>query len=238
MLFWYTISKPLLIDWIDGGNTVKKFLLALGALFFGISPAFPATTSLNTTVPASGTAFSFCSTVSSTPPYWPCVQLYDGTNFGVVNPNGTTTEAGSQPVTTPTTTRPLDACFYQTRVTIPISTTAASTTLVSAAASDRVYICGGMIKNGAAVNIGIIEGGGATCGGGSGGGSTAALAGAITPAVGTAGIPLGPIGDGFLLGDGSGSSTIRMLTPNDSLCLVQSGTVLLSGWISYVQTPF
>ena len=150
---------------------------------------------------------------------------------------GTTTEAGSIPTTSPTTTRPADACYYQTRTTIGFSTIAASFTLVPAATSNRVYVCDGMIKNGAAVNIGIIEGGGAACGGGSGGGSTALLAGAITPALGTAGIPLGALGDGFSL-HGGGWASIRMLTPNDSLCLVQSGTVLLSGWLSYVSTPF
>jgi hypothetical protein len=214
---------------------VKRFIFAIAALLFVGTGAFASTVQFNVTVPGSGTPFDFDSDGTNN---WPLVRLWDGTTKMAINPNGTTTEAGSQPVTTPTTTRPLDACYYQTRVTIPISTTAASTTLVTAAASDRVYVCGGMIKNSAAVNIGIIEGGGATCGGGSGGGSTAALAGAITPAIGTAGIPLGGIGDGFLLGDGSGSATIRMLTPNDSLCLVQSGSVLLSGWLSYVQTPF
>ena len=218
---------------------MRKFLLGSTAWLLGISSAFPqAISSLNTTVPGSGTALSFCSAVANTPPFWPCVQLRDGAgNLMSVVPLGTSPEAGSIPVTSPTTTRPLDACYYQTRTVVPISTTAASTTLVSASASNRVYICAGVIKNSAAVNIGIIEGGGASCGGGSGGGPTAALVGAITPAIGTAGVPMGAIGDGFIIGTG-GMSAIRMFTPNDSLCLVQSGTVLLGGWISVVITPF
>jgi hypothetical protein len=216
---------------------MKKLLLASTALLLGMTPAFPqATTTLQGTV-GSGPTFNFDSPVINTPPYTPLVRLWDETTKMIINPNGTTTEAGSQPVTTPTTTRPLDACYYQTRTPVPISTVAATTQLVAASASNRVYVCSGVIKNSAAVNIGIIEGGGATCGGGSGGGPTTALAGAITPAIGTAGIPLGAIGDGLIIGTG-GMSSIRMITPNDSLCLVQSGTVLLGGWISVVVTPF
>jgi hypothetical protein len=219
---------------------MRKFALAFVALLLGISGALAQSTStFNVTVPGVGTGFNFdCAGGVGTAPCWPLVRLWDGTTKMTITPLGTTTEALSLPTTSPTTTRPADACYYQTRTTIPISTTAASTTLVLAATLSRVYVCSGLIKNGAAVNIGIIEGGGSTCAGGGGGGSTAALAGAITPAIGTAGIPLGAIGDGFVIGDGSGQSAIRMATPNDSLCLVQSGTVLLSGWLTYVQTQF
>jgi hypothetical protein len=236
-MFWAVLSKPLSIDRIA---SMRKFLLALTALFLGMSPALSqgVTSTFPMTVPGSGTNMNFnCATTLNTPPCWFLMQPWDGTTKMTILPPGTTTEAGSFPTTSPTTTRPLDACYYQTRTPVPISTTAATTQLVAASASNRVYVCAGLIKNSAAVNIGIIEGGGATCAGGSGGGPTTALAGAITPAIGTAGIPLGAIGDGFIIGTG-GMSGIRMITPNDSLCLVQSGTVLLGGWISVVITPF
>jgi hypothetical protein len=205
-----------------------RLLLALAALLFWASGAF-AQTQLNVTVPGSGTGFDFDSATVSTPPYWPLVRLWDGTNKMVVNPNGQATLSGGQPVTLPAVQVTADLCTLLRKTTVAISTSSAVTQLVAPISLNQVYICSILVKNSAATSVSLIGGLGSTCATG----TPLALAGSTTLANG---IPLGALGDGFAPANG-GATVMSTTTSGHGVCLEQSGTALLAGYVSYVQSP-
>lgn len=120
-------------------------------------------------------------------------------------------------------TRQLDPCTAIRPTTLPISA-AADAAIITASASNRTYICGGLIAaQGTGETISLWEGTGTACGTGS-----AALVGSTTEANGVALAANG----GFTI-----PSTIPGLSTNVDVCLRLSGTNRVSGYLTYVQAP-
>lgn len=106
----------------------------------------------------------------------------------------------------------------------PINVATATTTrLVTGVADRQVRICSVHMVAGAADNVALIEGTGATCGTG-----TAGMAGGTTAALGYNFAANG----GIALGSGLGP-VIQTLTAGDSVCIVTSATSQLSGGLSF-----
>lgn len=99
-------------------------------------------------------------------------------------------------------------------------------TVITGTASQYIYICSIVLVAGAAEIINILEGTGTVCGTG-----TAVLAGSSTQANG-----LSFAANGGLSAI-SGYPFMRTQTLADNLCLTQSGTSRVSGWISYTKAP-
>ena len=112
-----------------------------------------------------------------------------------------------------------DPCWGTITTTVAISQT--SDTKLISAGTGKTHICGGVIIAAAAEIVNIIEGTGSTCGS-----NAAALAGSTTDANG---LSLAANG-GFSI-----SKPIHGLTAARDVCLMQSGSNRVSGWISYVQ---
>lgn len=120
-------------------------------------------------------------------------------------------------------TRQLDPCTAVRPTTLPVSA-AADAAIITAVASNRTYICGGVIAaQGTGETINIWEGTGTACGTGS-----AALVGSTTEANG---IALAANG-GFII-----PSTIPGLSTNVDVCIRLSSTNRVAGYLTYVQAP-
>lgn len=181
-----------------------------------------ATTSLNVTVPGSGTGFDFDSAVSSTAPYWPLVRLWDGTNKMAINPNGQATAGNSQPVVLPQTQVTQDPCALQTKTPFNVSSTSAEFVLVSPAAVKQVYICSLFIQPSATDTISIVGGLAPTCTTG----TPIAIIGSTTAANGADFLA----SSGLNLGNGAGT-IYSTTTSGHGVCLLHTGTgkVVASG---------
>lgn len=118
--------------------------------------------------------------------------------------------------------RTIDPCTAVLPTTTTLSATA-DTVLISASASNRNYICSGMISAGTAETISIWEGTGTTCGTGS-----TAVIGSTTEANGVA---LGANG-GFII-----PRTVRGLATNVDTCLRLNGANRVVMYVTYVQAP-
>ncbi len=99
----------------------------------------------------------------------------------------------------------------------------ASAQLITGTASQKIYFCTVMVISGTAQNIELVEGTGTTCGTG-----TAGLWGGTTAATG----PNLAANGGFAVA--SPAYTNFTATAADNVCLLQSGTGQVSGWITYV----
>jgi len=118
----------------------------------------------------------------------------------------------------------LDVCAYGSKTTTAIDQTA-DTVIVSATASKKTYICSLFVLAGAAEIVSVWEGTGSTCGTGS-----AALLGSTTEAQG---VSLAANG-GFALTGGS-STVLAGKTANVDVCLRQSTSSQVSGFVTWVQ---
>jgi len=116
--------------------------------------------------------------------------------------------------------RSADPCSALATTTVPISATA-DAVLITATASKRNIICGGVIVANAAEIVSIWEGTGSTCGT-----SSAAVMGSTTEANG---LSLAANG-GFII-----PNRVRGLSANVDTCLRISGTSRVTGYITYVQ---
>lgn len=99
-------------------------------------------------------------------------------------------------------------------------------TVITGTASQYIYICAIVLVAGAAEVINITEGTGTACGTG-----TTVIAGSSTQANGMSFAANG----GFSAV--SGFPFMRTSTLADNLCITQSGTSRVSGWISYTKAP-
>lgn len=202
----------------------RAFLWLLAAIVAVPAIASLTVSGLNVALPGGGTALFAYVTDSVAGWSWPLVQIWDGVNKMVVVPLGQAASNASIPVVLPAVQVPNDLCTMQRKTKVAISTTAASTQLVGAVALNQVYICSIFIQPTANATISIIEGGSTTCT------SPTAMAGSTTPVLALL------AANGFVHGDGAGT-ILQTSVAGDGVCLVQSGTVQLSGYLLEVQSP-
>jgi hypothetical protein len=210
---------------------MKKLLLASTALLLGISSAFATVTTipLNVTVPGSGTPFAFLNN-SLTGQDMPIVGIGDGINIMSVVPLGTATEPFSIPVTPSLTARSVDPCYLQKKTFVTVtSSNTALTQLVPLANLYTIYICSILVKPNAATAFSLVEGTGSNCASV----PQAAVLGSLTAA---SGVPMSGIGDGFAMGNGTGT-VFAIANPGNALCFGQSVAEAVSITLGFVQTP-
>ena len=118
-----------------------------------------------------------------------------------------------------------DPCT-NTKANVAFATSAGTLQLVAPSGSTQVYVCSlSLIAAGSAV-VNVVGGTGATCTTG----TPLAAIGSVTP---SAGLSLAANGG---LTYGSGIATVaRTTTAGHGLCLIQSGTTVLSGNITFIQ---
>jgi hypothetical protein len=123
----------------------------------------------------------------------------------------------------------LNPCETVAQTSLPISITTATTTqIVAASASNKTYICSLFLTSAAADNVGIVEGTGGTCGTG-----TAGVIGGTTAANG----PNFAANGGVLLQAGGKVAVAQTAGTNVGLCLITSAATPLAGVLKYVQAP-
>lgn len=142
------------------------------------------------------------------------------------NANGQATMANSSPVTLASNQQVADPCTFRDKSTVAIST-AADATIVSASASNKVYVCSLTLIAGAAEIVNLVEGTGTVCDTGA-----AAVMGSTTSANG---LSLAANG-GLTLGNGGGT-VAKTAGTNVQLCLMLSTTNRVAGNITYVLAP-
>lgn len=198
-------------------NGVQKFLLAIGILFAlagGISVAQQAVNVVSSTGLSQGSTTS-------------------GQTGSLVM--GAATTAAPTYVTGQTSPLSLDTlgnlrtvgadpCQARAKVYVPISQTT-STQLITGTASNRTYVCHIFVMASAAESITLVSGTGSTCGT-----SVGAMIG------GTTALSAISANGGYSLG-GAGNAVAKSDTDADNVCLLQAGSVQLTGVISYVVAP-
>jgi hypothetical protein len=153
---------------------------------------------------------------------------YLKTNVTNTNANGQTTMSASSPVTIASDQTAGDPCMYAAKTNVAIAMTSSTTIkLVSLSASKKIYICSLSLIASGATTVSIADGtkSSTEC-------DTAAEAvlGATTTSHGMA----IPANGGLTFGNGNGTVAMTNTAAHD-LCLFQSGSVDLSGNITYVQ---
>ena len=129
----------------------------------------------------------------------------------------------SAPVGSPIFTRRSDGTrAMECTSRVNISQTA-GTQLITGVASQKIYFCTVVVVSATAQNINLVEGTGTVCATG-----TAGLWGGATAATG----PNLAANAGFVTA--SSTYTNFTATAADNVCLLQSGTGQLSGWITYI----
>ena len=124
--------------------------------------------------------------------------------------------------------RGLDPCNGVAKVAVPFSfSTATTTQLVAASASNKVYVCALNIVTTAANNVALIEDDTAACAS-----PTAGMAGGTTAATGWNFAANG----GMTLGNGNGTVTVSAAT-NRYVCLINSAATQTSGTLMYALAP-
>lgn len=118
-----------------------------------------------------------------------------------------------------------DPCIGQTKTNVNITTSAAETSLVGISGTTKIYICSMAFISSTADSISFVEGTGTACATSATAdfGSTTAANGAALPANG-----------GMTLGSGTGT-VMRTSVAGNAFCLLQSGTTLIAGNLTYVQ---
>lgn len=123
----------------------------------------------------------------------------------------------------------VNPCESVAQTSLPISITTATTTqIVAASASNKTYICSLFLTSAAADNVGIVEGTGGTCGTG-----TAGVIGGATAANG----PNFAANGGVFLQAGGKVAVAQTAGTNVGLCLITSAATPLAGVLKYVQAP-
>lgn len=120
-----------------------------------------------------------------------------------------------------------DPCDGAAKTAFPISVSSATTTqLVAASASNKVYVCHIDLVVASANNIALVEDNDASCAS-----PTAGMAGGTTAATGW-----NITGNGISFGNGS-ASVFQTAAVNRYVCIITSGTAQTSGNIMYVLAP-
>jgi hypothetical protein len=160
----------------------------------------------------------------------PGAVLVPGVNAFITNTNanGQTTMSASSPITMASDQTVGDPCMYAAKTNVAIAMTSSTTIkLVSLSASKKIYICSLSLIASGATTVSIADGtkSSTEC-------DTAAEAvlGATTTSHGMA----IPANGGLTFGNGNGTVAMTNTAAHD-LCLFQSGSVDLSGNITYVQ---
>ncbi len=118
-----------------------------------------------------------------------------------------------------------DACMFAAKTTVPISTSSAGpVSLVALSGSTKVYICSISVITDTAIKLNFIDGTGGSCAS-----AQHAIWGSTTAA---SGMSLAANG-GFTMGNGQG--TVGVTAAASAFCLLQSGTSLVAGNLTYVQ---
>lgn len=161
---------------------------------------------------------------------WPLSQLYDGTNLGVVNPNGQASANNSAPVVLPSTQVPADPCALQIKATAAITFTAGIFQVVAPAASPpkQIYVCTIVLNPDINDTISLFEGTGATCAGG----SPFALLGSVGATL-SLGMAVGAL-NGYVHGNG-GAAVYTTKFSGDGFCIGHTGSNKVAGSMEYIQ---
>lgn len=161
-------------------------------------------------------------------------ELPAGTqNIGDVDiaslPNeGQQTMANSISVTLASDQQVPDPCTFRAKSYAPVNISTATTTqLVAASASNKLYVCAFHLITNAANNVAFVEDDTAACAS-----PTAGIVGGTTAATGY----ILTAGSGLTLGSGSGSVAQTAAT-NRYVCLITSAATQLTGGLSYVLAP-
>lgn len=118
----------------------------------------------------------------------------------------------------------VDPCQSVAKATTPISQTA-STRIVTGTSAKKTYVCSMLAVSSTGDTLNLIEGTGSTCGTGS-----AAVVGSTTAANGMTFSAGGGFGSG-----GGGYASLGTATNADDLCLTQSGSSRVAGYVTWVQ---
>lgn len=133
--------------------------------------------------------------------------------------------------TTPGTTNKVavtnsDPCTYAAKTNFAFATSAANVQIVTGSTSKKVYICSMSLISATAGIVNVIEGTGSAC-------TTANEAAVIGSTTAANGLSLAANGG---LTYGSGAATVAAgSTATNGLCILQSGTAVLSGNVTYIQ---
>lgn len=121
-----------------------------------------------------------------------------------------------------------DPCTFRAKSYAPInSSTAATTQLVAASASNKLYICAVHMLTNAANNVALVEDDTIACAS-----PTAGIIGGTTAATGY----IFAANGGLTLGSGNGTVGITAAT-NRYVCIITSAATQLSGGLTYVLAP-
>lgn len=122
----------------------------------------------------------------------------------------------------------LDPCSGVDKIAVPVSISTATTTQLAAAdASNKIYVCSVNLMGAAADNVALVEGDTAACAS-----PTAGMAGGTTAATGW---NMGANG-GLTLGNGLGT-VAKSASTNRYVCLITSAATQLSGTVMYALAP-
>lgn len=119
-----------------------------------------------------------------------------------------------------------DPCTQKLKLNAPIATSSGNLQLVAGVAAQKVYVCSVFIVGASAFVGSIIEGTGAAC-------TTANEAAVIGSTTAASGGSFSANG-GWVEGNGGAEIGVTATAAN-GICLLQSGTVALSGNVTYVQ---
>jgi hypothetical protein len=121
-----------------------------------------------------------------------------------------------------------DPCTFRAKTYVPInSSTAATTQLVAASASNKLYVCSLHMITNAANNVAFVEDDTSACAS-----PTAGIIGGTTSGTGY----ILAANGGLTLGSGNGTVGVTAAT-NRYVCLITSAATQLSGGLSYVLAP-
>lgn len=134
--------------------------------------------------------------------------------------------ANSSPVAIASDQTMADRCTYANKSSVAISQ-AASAVVVSASASNRIYVCSLTLIAGAAEVVNLVYGTGSTCGTG-----TTAIIGSTTVGNGLSFAANG----GLTLGNGH-ATVAKGGGTNVDICLTQNSTSRVAGVMTYVLAP-
>lgn len=148
-------------------------------------------------------------------------------NGATFNANGQATMANSSPVVLPSNQKVADPCMFQAKTNLAVNVaTAVSVQLVGLSTGQTIYICSLSLIGSTATVFSLTYGTGTACAT-----SPTAVIGGAT-ATTSVGLSLAANG-GLTLGNGQG--TVALTGSGAELCLIQSGSGVIAGNLTYIQ---
>jgi hypothetical protein len=161
-------------------------------------------------------------TVTGTPVYGTNASIAQIANAVAL---GQAVMASSSPVALASNQSVADPCMFQAKSLAPFSTSSGGpVSIVALSGSTKVYVCSITAVADTAIKLSFIDGTGGSCAS-----AQHAIWGSTTAA---SGMSIGATG-GF--SSGSGQGTVGVTAAASAFCLLQSGTSLVAGNITYVQ---